>query len=178
MLLSSSKGVWTATQPYVWLTSATSRSRMHARAKAREASWQQRQSTRLRPCARSAIARGRIGGEQASARTRADAVGGRKSAAAVHLLCCSDFTAAKSAARRRIEPTASSRTKLESWSSCSLPSTSCTGSTAKLPKARRFLGTPRRRQSPSVTCLRHFAVHRGVRDFLLQAQALVTCEKE
>src|SRR5512133_754938 len=68
MLLSSSKGVWTATQPYVWLTSASSRSRMHARAKARKASWQQRQSTRLRPCARSARARGRIGGEQASAK--------------------------------------------------------------------------------------------------------------
>src|SRR5512133_1432139 len=164
---------------------------MHARAGTRQVSWQQRQSTRLRPCARSAKARGRIGGEQASARTRADAVGGRKtrstradavggrkSAAAVHLLCCSDFTAAKSAARRRIEPTASSRTKLESWSSCSLPSTSCTGSTAKLPKARRFLGTPRRRQSLSATCLRHLAVHRGARDFLLQAQALVTCEKE
>src|SRR5512133_1247047 len=118
------------------------------------------------------------GGSKHPRSARADAVGGRKTATAVHLLCCSDFTAAKSAARRRSAPTASSRTKLESWSSCSLPSTSCTGSTAKLPKARRFLGTPRRRQSPSVTCLRHFAVHRGARDFLLQAQALVTCEKE
>jgi len=39
-------------------------------------------------------------------------------------------------------------------------------------------GIPRRRQSPSVTCLRHFAVHRGARDFLIRAQALVTCEKE
>src|SRR5512133_3612004 len=51
---------------------------MHARAGTRQVSWQQRQSTRLRPCARSAKARGRIGGEQASARTRADVVGGRK----------------------------------------------------------------------------------------------------